>query len=41
MKREISKENFKVILLKEVYQKRFQDYPETERDFPRNSHKEK
>lgn len=26
---------------KEVYQKRFQDYPETERDFPRNSHKEK
>ena len=26
---------------KEVYQKRFQDYPEKERDFPRNSHKEK
>ena len=26
---------------KEIYQKRIENYPETERDFPRNSHKEK
>ena len=26
---------------KEVYQKRFEDYPETERDFPKDWNKEK
>ena len=26
---------------KEIYQKRIENYPETERDFPRDWHKEK